>query len=103
MKIVWERSVYGGNVPIRCVICEEWITPRREHRGQALLAIVYNQQDKFYGEACRHCATATPATLKSFLQERITQLKAKLQDLQDLNQGEIQVPSLEQEFQIYLD
>ncbi len=103
MKIVWEPCIYGGNVRIPCVICGEAAIPTRLPNQQVVLAVVYNDQGRIHGEACRSCVSLTPEGIRERLQDRILSLQAKLQDLQDLNQGEIELPTLEQELRVYLE
>ncbi len=103
MKIVWEPCVYGGNAPVPCVICGRWAKPMRSLRNQALLAVVYDNSGKLYGEACRSCVQSGASGIKAHLKERITSLQAQLSDLQQLEEGCVEVPSLEQELRVYTE
>lgn len=103
MKIVWEPCVYGGNAPVPCVICGRWAKPMRNLRNQALLAVVYDHTGKMYGEACRDCVQSGATEIQEKLKERITSLQAQLCDLQALEQGEVQLPSLEHELRVFTE
>ncbi|MDX2270886.1 MAG: hypothetical protein NW237_02915 [Cyanobacteriota bacterium] len=103
MKIVWEQSIYGGSSPIPCLICGRWVNPQRGRGQPSLIAVIYNDQGRIYGEACRSCVALGANNIKSYLQERITRLQAQLQDLQELSQGEVELPTLEAELRAYLD
>ena len=100
MNIVWEQSVYIGNAPVFCAICDRRSYPVQV-RGQLLLAVIYDQQGVAHGEVCRSCVTAGSEGIKARLQERIQTLQAKTSELQHLAQAEIQTPSLEQEFKVH--
>jgi hypothetical protein len=97
VRIVWEKSVYIGNAPVFCTICD-----RRSHplqvEGQLLLAVLYDQRGVAYGEVCRSCVSAGSAGIKAMLHERIQILQKKANELQRLAQTDIQTPTLEQEF-----
>lgn len=97
MKIVWEKSVYIGNAPIFCTICDRRSLPLQVE-GQLLLAVLYDQRGIACGEVCRSCVSAGSAGIKAMLQERIQILQNKTSELQRLAQTDIQTPTLEQEF-----
>jgi hypothetical protein len=101
LKIRWEPSVYVGQAPVFCVVCGYQARPMRVRGGQYLLAIVYNDQDIVYGEACRSCVASGPHEIRERLQERINTLQSKLRDLQMLVAEDVQVPTLEEEFEPY--
>lgn len=101
MRIVWEQSVYIGNVPVFCTICGRRSHPVRNRQNQLLLAVIYNQQGVALGEACRDCVASGSTGIQERLQERLEELQVKINELQMLAETEIQTPSLEQEFQIY--
>lgn len=100
MRIVWEKSVYIGNAPVFCAICDRRSYPIRV-KGQLLLAAIHDHQGKVCGEVCRSCVGAGSAGIKARLQERIQALQAKAIELQRFAQSDIQTPSLEEEFQIH--
>jgi len=100
VKIVWERSVYIGNAPVFCIICDRRCYPLQAN-GQLLLAVLYDRHGVMCGEACRSCVSAGTAGIKTRLQERIHSLQAKAAELERLAQEEIQTPTLEQEFQVH--
>lgn len=102
MRIAWERSIYVGNGRVRCILCGHWFVTQPLRNQQALIAVVYNDQGVVYGEACRSCVTSGSEGIKECLQERITSLQTQLQDLQELNQGEVRLPTLEEELQSHL-
>jgi len=54
-----------------------------------------------HGEACHHCIALGSEGIKALLSSRIDTLRAKLSDLEALAQGELQLPSIEQEFQVH--
>lgn len=101
MKIVWEQSVYVGNAPVFCAICGHRSYPVRGRRNQLLLAVIYDQRGVACGEVCRDCVAAGSAGIQLRLQERLQTLQAKVAELQEFAEVEIQTPSLEQEFQIH--
>lgn len=101
MRIQWEQSIYGGTVPVTCTICGERITSIRNRRNLYLLAVIYNQQGRVCGEACRSCVAAGPQEIQERLQERICQLEATLGELQALAGEGVEVPTLEEEFNTY--
>lgn len=101
MRIVWEPSIYIGNVPVFCTICGRQSHPVRNKRNQLLLAIIYDRQGTAIGEACRDCVASGSIGIQTRLQERIQSLQQKVAELQYLASTEIQTPSLEQEFQVY--
>ncbi len=68
-----------------------------------MLAVVYDQEGRVFGEACHNCVRLGPDGIRAYLQERIASLQAQVQDLQHLNQGEISLPSLEEEWRAYLE
>ncbi len=103
VKIVWESCVYGGNAPVPCVLCGRWAKPMQSLRNQALLAVVYDDHGKMYGEVCRSCVQAGAEEIKTRLQERITGLRGQLSDLETLNQGEVELPSLEHELRVFTE
>jgi len=99
MRIVWESCIYGG--PFLCLFCGVRSLPRRGARGQALLAVVYGDQDRIYGEACAECLQLSPEALHSHLGERLTQLRQEIGILQELHQASIALPGLEDEFRAF--
>lgn len=101
MKIVWEPSIYVGNVPVFCTICGRQSHPIRNKRNQLLLAVIYDGRGVALGEACRDCVASGSAGIRTRLQERIQSLQLKVAELQMLAESEVQTPSLEQEFQVY--
>ncbi len=103
MKIAWEPCIYGAQTPVPCVICGQRHTPSSTRSQRAMLAVVYDQEGRVYGEACRSCVRLGPDGIRAYLQERIASLQAQVQDLQHLNQGEINLPSLEEEWRAYLE
>ncbi len=103
MRIVWEPCIYGGTVHVPCIICGQRAAPVQGRGEQVLLAVVYNDQGRVYGEACRSCVALGVQGIQDCLQERIASLQAQLRDLQELNQGDIQLPTLEEEFKVYLN
>jgi hypothetical protein len=99
VKISWEPLVYGGQVPITCCICGDRALPQRLRGSHFLVAVIYTEQGKVFGEACPGCANANPEEIQARLQAQIQDLKAKLADLETLaNEPVIQTPSLEEEF-----
>lgn len=99
MKIAWEPMVYGGQVPVSCAICGDRAVPRRLRGSHYLLAIVYTQQGKVFGEACESCANASPHELRQLLDARIQALTGQLDELKALAaESDIETPSLEDEF-----
>ncbi len=101
MRIVWEPSIYVGNVPVFCTICGRQSHPVRNKRNQLLLAVIYDRQGVAIGEVCRDCVAAGSTGIRNRLQERIESLEQKIGELQVLAEVEIETPSLEQEFQVY--
>jgi hypothetical protein len=101
MKIVWERSIYFGNTPVPCAICGRWSAQVQTKTQQILLAVVYNDAGVVVGEACRSCVSLGTTGIQELIQERIASLQAQLQDLQDLAQGTVELPTLEQELEAY--
>lgn len=99
MKIVWEHSTYIGNAPVFCTICGHKSFPIRGRKNQLLLAVIYDDQGRVYGEACRDCVAAGSEGIRTRLQERIQSLQSKLTELQAIAQAPIETPSLEEEFQ----
>jgi hypothetical protein len=100
VRIVWEQSIYVGNAPVFCAICDRRSHPVRV-QGQLLLAVLYDQHGIAWGEVCRSCVSAGSAGIKTQLQERIQALQKKTTELQRLAQADIQTPTLEQEFQMH--
>lgn len=99
MKITWEPMVYGGQVPVTCAICGDRAVPRRLRGSHYLLAVIYTQEGKVFGEACASCATTSPHELQHLLQARIQALTNELDELKALAaESYIQTPSLEEEF-----
>ncbi len=99
MKISWEPTVYGGQVPIWCCLCGDRAMPRQLRGSHYLLAVVYTDQGKVFGEACHACAIAEPQAIQAQLQSQIQALQKKLTDLEALaSEPQIQTPSLEEEF-----
>ncbi len=103
MRVVWERSIYGGNGRVPCIVCGGWAAPIPKKGQQVLLAVVYNDRGQIYGEICRSCLSLGPKGIKEYLRERIARLRKQLEDLEELEQGEVQLPTLEQELSAYLD
>lgn len=101
MKVVWEKTVYLGNAPVFCAICGYQTRPIRNAANQLLLAVIYDHRGVACGEACADCVAAGSRGVRARLQDRIQSVKHKLSDLEALAQGEIQMPSLEEEFQIH--
>ncbi|MDX2213114.1 MAG: hypothetical protein SFY66_07480 [Oculatellaceae cyanobacterium bins.114] len=101
VKIVWERSVYVGNVPVFCTICGHQSYPIRAQGNQLLLAVLYDKQGVVRGEVCRDCVSVGSAGIKARLQERIQVLQTKMAELQSVAQEDVETPSLEQEFQVH--
>ncbi|AFY69628.1 hypothetical protein Pse7367_1336 [Thalassoporum mexicanum PCC 7367] len=99
MHISWEKSVYGGKVPVECVICGQRATPIRAKNNQFLFAALHNDRDKVLGEVCRSCTRSGSAGIQQRLGERISRLEAKLQELKEIAADEVQVPTLAQEFE----
>jgi hypothetical protein len=88
MHITWERSVYGGRVPVECVICGQRATPIRAKNNQFLIAVLHNHRDKVLGEVCRSCTRAGSGGIQQRLAERIASLEAKVQELKEIaNRG----------------
>jgi hypothetical protein len=100
VKIVWERSIYVGNVPVFCTICGHQSYPIRS-KNQLLLAVLYDNHDVMRGEVCRDCVASGSSGIKARLQERIQALQDKLSDLERVAQEDVQIPTLEQEFQVH--
>ncbi|MBD2460378.1 hypothetical protein H6G89_04910 [Oscillatoria sp. FACHB-1407] len=100
MKIVWERSVYVGNVPVFCTICGHQSYPIRS-KNQLLLAVLYDKQGVVRGEVCRDCVAAGSEGIKARLHERIEALQTKMAELQLVAQEDVETPTLEQEFQVH--
>jgi hypothetical protein len=65
--------------------------------------VVYNDRGQIYGEICRSCLSLGAKGIKEYLRERIARLRKQLEDLEELEQGEVQLPTLEQELSAYLD
>ncbi len=101
MKIVWEQSIYFGNAPVFCCICGHRSHPIRSGSNQLLLAVIYDHDGKMHGEACRDCVAAGTEGIKHRLAERIEALQAKLTELEHLAKENIQIPSIEQEFEMH--
>jgi hypothetical protein len=99
MHITWEKSVYAGKVPVECVICGQRATPIRAKNNQFLIAVLHNHRDKVLGEVCRTCTRSGSIGIQQRLQERITNLEAKIQELGEIAAQEVQVPTLAQEFE----
>ncbi|WP_218082223.1 hypothetical protein [Anthocerotibacter panamensis] len=102
MRIVWEASVYVGQAPLYCILCGYRTQPIRAKGNQALLAVVYNDQGIVCGEACRDCVRAGAEAIRTQLQERIQGLEAQVRGLEALAAEEVCIPTLEEEFQVYL-
>ncbi|NJM00363.1 MAG: hypothetical protein HC829_09140 [Bacteroidales bacterium] len=103
MKIAWEPCIYGVQTPVPCVICGQRSAPTATRGQQAMLAVVYDHEGRIFGEACRSCVRLGADGIRAYLQERIATLQSQVQDLQHLNQGEISLPSLEEELRVYLE
>lgn len=104
VKIVWEQSIYFGNVPVFCSICGRESRPVRSGSNQLLLAVIYDDQGVICGEACSDCVSAGQQVIQSRLQDRIEILREKLADVEaiaQLMQNGIELPSLEQEFRVH--
>jgi Zn-finger protein len=101
MKIVWEHSIYVGNIPVFCAICGCPSHPVQNKHKQILLAVIYDEKGIAWGEACRDCVSAGSETIQARLQERLQSLQKKIEELQMLAAEKIETPSLEQEFQIH--
>ncbi|BAU43908.1 hypothetical protein HPC62_08385 [Thermoleptolyngbya sichuanensis A183] len=104
MKIVWEQSIYFGNVPVFCSICGRESRPIRSGSNQLLLAVIYNDQGVICGEACSDCVSAGPQVIRARLQDRVEILREKLADVEaiaQLAQDTIELPTLEQEFRVH--
>ncbi|NJR39416.1 MAG: hypothetical protein HC781_12100 [Leptolyngbyaceae cyanobacterium CSU_1_4] len=101
MKIVWEQSVYVGNAPVFCAICGHRAYPTRGSRNQLLLAVIYDYRGTACGEACRDCVASGAAGIRQKLQDQIQSFQEKISELEHLGVGEIQPPSLEEEFQLH--
>ena len=99
MRIAWELSIYGGT--IRCLFCGEWTTAPKVQGQRFLLAVVYGDQGKVYGEACHPCVHQGPKVLRTQLHERLQQLQVQLEEVTRLTQEEIITPRLEAEFHTY--
>jgi hypothetical protein len=101
VKIVWEPSVYFGSAPVFCTLCGQEARPIRSGANQLLIGVIYDCHDVVWGEACHHCIALGSEGIKALLGSRIETLRSKLSDLEALAQGELQVPSIEQEFQMH--
>ena len=101
MNIVWEQSIYVGNAPVFCTICGSRSHPTRGRRNQILLAVIYDHQGIAYGEACRDCVASGSVAIQERLQDRIQSFQKKIAELEHLGLGEIELPSLEKEFQLH--
>lgn len=101
MKIVWEQSVYVGNAPVFCTLCGQEARPIRSGANQLLIGVIYDRHDVMWGEACHHCIARGSEGLKALLASRMDSLRAKLSELEAIAQEELQLPSIEQEFQIH--
>ncbi len=101
MRIQWERTVYVGKAPSRCLLCGGQFRPPRVQGQVYLLAVIYDPQDKYYGEACPACVASGPQRIQTMLHERISSLRQNLHELETLALQEILMPSLEEEFQNY--
>ncbi|MBW4516945.1 MAG: hypothetical protein KME11_17180 [Timaviella obliquedivisa GSE-PSE-MK23-08B] len=101
MKIVWEQSVYVGNAPVFCAICGHRAYPTRGSRNQLLLAVIYDYQGVACGEACRGCVASGASGIRQKLQDQIQSFQKKIAELEHLGVGEVQPPSLEEEFQLH--
>ena len=101
VKIVWEPSVYFGSAPVFCTLCGQEARPIRSGANQLLIGVIYDCYDVVWGEACHHCIALGSEGIKALLSSRIDTLRAKLSDLEALAQGELQLPSIEQEFQVH--
>ena len=101
MNIVWEQSVYVGNAPVFCAICGHRTYPIRGSRNQLLLAVIYDYREVACGEACRDCVASGSVGIRQKLQDQIQTFQEKIAELEHLGVGEIQPPSLEEEFQLH--
>lgn len=101
MKIVWEQSIYVGNAPVFCTICDRRSPPVQNKHNQLLLAVIYDHRGVALGEACRDCVASGSAEIKARLQERIQSLHQKIAELEVLTHETIETPTLEEEFQAH--
>jgi hypothetical protein len=100
VKIVWEPIIYAGQAPVFCVLCGSRSLPVKT-KGRFVIAVVYNDRGAYCGEACKHCLNARPESIKELLQERLIRLQAKVMELEELTEEEIEMPTLEQEFRSF--
>ena len=102
MKIVWEHSIYVGEAPVFCAICDRPSYPIKNSHNQLLLAVIYDNCGTAWGEACRDCVAAGSEGIQTRLLDRMRSLQKKIDELQVLSAEKVETPSLEQEFQIHL-
>jgi len=102
MKIIWETCVAVGLAPVPCTLCGRSYRPQRTRNHQFLLALIYNNQGRFCGEACWDCVQAGSEAIHEHLSHRLQTLQTMVEELQILAQEEIQLPTLEQEFRSHL-
>jgi hypothetical protein len=98
VRIVWERSVYGGKAPVPCVLCGQRFHPLPTRGRLYVLAIVYNDQGRMVGEACRDCLCSGSAAIRAHLQERLRVIEQQQRELKALLQEDILLPTVEEEF-----
>jgi hypothetical protein len=101
VNIVWEQSVYVGNAPVFCAICGRRSHPTRGRRNQLLLAVIYDHRGVACGEACRDCVVSGSTGIRQKLQDRIQSFQEKIAELEHLGVGDVEPPSLEEEFQLH--
>ncbi|HIK55090.1 MAG TPA: hypothetical protein IGS37_08010 [Synechococcales cyanobacterium M55_K2018_004] len=101
MRIVWEQSIYFGNAPVFCSICGHRTYPIRSGTNQLLLAVIYDRQGKMRGEACMDCVASGAEVIKARLEERIESIQEKLDELKALAHETMELPSLEDEFEMH--
>lgn len=101
MKIVWEQSVYLGSAPVFCDLCGQSVRPICSGANQLLIGVIYDCHGVMHGEACNQCIALGPEGIKALLASRIETLRARLFELEALAQAELQLPSIEQEFQVH--
>jgi len=101
VKIVWEQSVYGGTAPIVCVLCGQAARPIRTGTNQLLIGVIYDRHGTVGGEVCHNCIALGSEGIRSMLVNRIATMRTKLSELEAIAQGELQLPSIEQEFYIH--
>ncbi len=101
VKIVWEQSVYWGSAPVFCTFCDQAVRPIRSGANQLLIGVIYDCHSVMQGEACNQCIALGTEGIKALLASRLETLRAKIVELEALAQGELHLPSIEQEFQVH--